>query len=82
MPHKIRAAVVALILFAGPNTMSFAEDTKGDGGASNSSAGQGIGNTSSTHNPRPSSSSPTGVENRNQGETGTTTSTHNPPKER
>jgi hypothetical protein len=34
MPHKIRAAVVALILFAGPSTMSFAEDTKGDGGAS------------------------------------------------
>ena len=77
MPHKIPAAVVALILFAGPSTMSFAEDTKGDGGALNSSAGQGIGNTSSTHNPRP-----TGMENRSQGETGTTTSTHNPPKER
>ena len=38
-----------------------------------------IGTTSSTHNPRPSSTGPTGL-NRRDGETGTTTSTHNPPK--
>ena len=39
-----------------------------------------IGNTSSTHNPRPSTST-TGL-NRKDGETGTDTSTHNPPPER
>jgi hypothetical protein len=38
-----------------------------------------IGTTSSTHNPNPSSTGPTGL-NRRDGETGTTTSTHNPPK--
>jgi hypothetical protein len=38
-----------------------------------------IGTTSSTHNPHPSSTRPTGL-NRRDGETGTNTSTHNPPK--
>jgi hypothetical protein len=82
MHHQIRAAMVALIVIAASSTTSYAEDSKGDKGAPNSSAGESVGNTSSTHNPRPSSSSPTGMENRNQGETGMTTSTHNPPKER
>ena len=40
-----------------------------------------IGNTSSTHNPRPSSTSTTGL-NRKDGETGADTSTHNPPPDR
>jgi len=40
-----------------------------------------IGNTSSTHNPRPSSTSTTGL-NRKDGETATDTSTHNPPPDR
>ena len=40
------------------------------------------GNTSSTHNPQPSSTTPTTELNRKDGETGTVTSTHNPPKER
>jgi hypothetical protein len=50
-------------------------------GQAQDSSGQTIGSTSSTHNPRPSSSSPTGL-NRKDGETGTDTSTHNPPPER
>ena len=41
---------------------------------------QPIGSTSSTHNPRPSTST-TGL-NRKDGETGTDSSTHNPPPER
>jgi hypothetical protein len=50
-------------------------------GQAQDSSGQPIGNTSSTHNPRPSSTSTTGM-NRKDGETGTDTSTHNPPPER
>jgi hypothetical protein len=79
MHRKIAAAVLAIALFTGTTTVSFAEDA---GGASSPSSGRDIGNTSSTHNPRPSSSSPTGMENRKQGETGTDVSTHNPPRER
>jgi hypothetical protein len=84
MHRKIGAAVVAIVLFTGTTPVSFAENT---GGASSPSSGQDssgkdIGNTSSTHNPRSSSPSPTGMENRKQGETGSATSTHNPPRER
>ena len=50
-------------------------------GQAQDSSGQPIGSTSSTHNPRPSSTSTTGL-NRKDGETGTDTSTHNPPPER
>jgi hypothetical protein len=59
------------------------EPNKGQGssGQAQDSSGQPIGNTSSTHNPRPSSTSTTGL-NRKDGETGTDTSTHNPPPER
>ena len=98
MHRKIAVAAVAIALFAGTTTLSFAENA---GGASSPSSGQGtsgqaigpgpasgqdssgqtIGSTSSTHNPVPSSSSPTGL-NRKDGETGTVTSTHNPPSER
>ena len=87
MHLKIGAAVVAIALFTGTTTVSFAENA---GGASSPSSGQSssgrqdssapIGTTSSTHNPRPSSTGPTGL-NRKNGETGTDTSTHNPPKE-
>jgi hypothetical protein len=84
MHRNIGAAVVAIALFIGPTTVSFAENTGGGPSPSSGqdSSGQEIGNTSSTHNPRPSSPSPTGMENRKQGETGTDTSTHNPPRER
>jgi len=98
MHRKIAVAAVAIALFAGTTTLSFAQNA---GGASSPSAGQGssgravgpspssgqdssgqtIGSTSSTHNPGPSSSSPTGL-NRKDGEMGTVTSTHNPPSER
>ena len=92
MHRKISTAVVAIALFAGTTTLSFGENA---GGASNpssqsssgqaigpqDSSGQTIGSASSTHNPAPSSSSPTGL-NRKDGETGTVTSTHNPPSER
>ena len=94
MHRKIAAAVVAIALFTGTTTVSFAENAGGastpssgqaigPGGASSPSSGQEqtIGSTSSTHNPAPSSSSPTGL-NRKDGETGTDTSTHNPPSER
>jgi len=79
MHRKIAAAVAAIALFTGTTTVSFAENTGGTSGKD--SGGQEIGSTSSTHNPRPSSPSTTGM-NRKQGETGTDTSTHNPPKER
>ena len=98
MHRKIAVAAVALALFAGTTTLSFAQNA---GGASSPSSGQGssgqavgpspssgqdssgqtIGSTSSIHNPGPSSSSPTGL-NRKDDETGTVTSTHNPPSER
>ena len=92
MHCKIATAVVAIALFAGTTTLSFGENA---GGASNPSSAQGssgqaigpqdssgqtIGSASSTHNPAPSSSSPTGL-NRKDGETGTVTSTHNPPSD-
>jgi hypothetical protein len=79
MRRKIGVAAVAVVLFTAPSTISFAQSSTS--GPANPKA-EGIGTTSSTHNPRPSPTSPTGMENRNQGETGTDTSTHNPPKER
>jgi hypothetical protein len=87
MHRKIAVAAVAIALFAGTTTLSFAENAGGASGSSGQavgpspSSGQTIGSTSSTHNPGPSSSSPTGL-NRKDGETGTVTSTHNPPSER
>ena len=54
-----------------------APSTKGVGG---DPTAEGIGNTSSTHNPNPNpASKQTGMENRGSAETmGTDTSTHNP----
>ena len=79
MHRKIAAAVAALVLFAGPSTVSFAQNPSGTPTGTNPTA-EGIGNTSSTHNPRPQSSGPTGMENRKAtgGDMGTDTSTHNP----
>ena len=62
MHRKIAAAVAALVLFAGPNTVSFAPIPATPTGTNPTA--EGIGNTSSTHNPRPQSSGPTGMENR------------------
>ena len=69
MHRKIGAAMVAIALFTG-TTASFAENTGGAPSPSSAqdSSGKDIGNTSSTHNPRPSSPSPTGMENRKQSE--------------
>ena len=85
MYRKLAATVAAIAFFTG-TTVSFAENA---GGASSPSSGQDSsgqvqeppGNTSSTHNPQPSSTAPTGL-NGKDGETGTVTSTHYPPKER
>jgi hypothetical protein len=52
MHRKIAAAVVALVLFAGPSTVSFAQNPGGTPMGTNPTT-EGIGNTSSTHNPRP-----------------------------
>ena len=54
MHRKIGTAIVALVLFAGPSTVSFAQSSSTSGGAN--PTGEGIGSTSSTHNPRPQSS--------------------------
>ena len=93
MHRKIAVAAVAIALFAGTTTLSFAENAGGGSNPSSEqgssgqaigpqdSSGQTIGSTSSIHNPGPSSSSPTGL-NRKDDETGTVTSTHNPPSER
>ena len=50
MHRKIAAAVAALVLFAGPSTVSFAQNPSGTPTGTNPTA-EGIGNTSSTHNP-------------------------------
>ena len=51
MHRKIGTAIVALVLFAGPSTVSFAQSSSISGGAN--PTGEGIGGTSSIHNPRP-----------------------------
>ena len=81
MHRKIAATVAALVLFAGPSTVSFAQNPSGTPTGTNPTA-EGIGNTSSTHNPRPQSSGPTGMEKRKatESEIGSGTSTHNPGK--
>ena len=76
-PGRYSARRLRLVVFAGaPLSWRLRAKSRPSCGDFNSSAGQRIGNTGSTHNPRPSSSSPTGIENRNQAETGTTASTH------
>ena len=77
MHRKIAAAVAALVLFAGPSSVSLAQKPSGPPPVTNPTT-EKIGNTSSTHNPRPQSSSPTGMENREAtgSEMGSDTSTH------
>ena len=48
MQHKIGTAVLAVVLFATPSAVSFAQS--GTSGGANPTA-EGIGSTSSTHNP-------------------------------
>ena len=81
MHSKIGTAIVALVLFAALSAVSFAQSSTT--GAANPKA-EGIGSTSSTHNPRPSSSGPTGMEKgkASGSEMGTDTSTHNPSEKR
>jgi hypothetical protein len=82
MHRNIRTAAVAFVLFIGGSGFCLAAETaapstKGVGG---DPTAEGIGNTSSTHNPNPNAASKeTGMENRGSAETmGTDTSTHNP----
>ena len=77
MHRKIGTPLVALVLFAAFSAISFAQTS--DSGGVDPTA-KGIGSTSSTHNPRPSSPGPTGMEKKKAtgSEMGTDTSTHNP----
>ena len=84
MRRKIGAAIAALLLLSGSSLMSFAQTggspSAGQKGVAGSPKAEGIGSTSSTHNPSGSSSSTTGMENRTGtgSDMGTNTSTHNP----
>ena len=77
MHRKIGTPVVTLVLFGALIAVSFAQ-TSNSGGVDPTA--EGIGSTSSTHNPRPSSPGPTGMEKGKAtgSEMGTDTSTHNP----
>ena len=98
MHRKIAVAAVAIALFAGTTTLSFAENA---GGASSPSSGQG--SSGQAVGPSPSSGQDSSGQtigstssthiagpssssptglNRKDGETGTATSTHNPTSER
>ena len=81
MHRKIGTAIVAFVLFPALSAVSFAQSSTS--GAANPKA-EGIGSTSSTHNPRPSSPGPTGMEKgkASGSEMGTDTSTHNPSEKR
>jgi hypothetical protein len=81
MHRKLGPALVAFVFFAGATTVSLAQSSTG--GAVNPKA-EGIGSTSSTHNPHPSSRGPTGMEKGTAtgNEMGTDTSTHNPAQKR
>jgi len=79
MRRKIVAAMMALTL-AGPSTISFAQNDSSTGPVNPNA--EGIGNTSSTHNPRQSAPDQTGMEKRKAtgSEMSTDSSTHNHPK--
>jgi hypothetical protein len=81
MHRKIGTATVAIVLFPALSTVSFAQSSTSKPADPKA---EGIGNTSSTHNPRPSSSGPTGMEKGKAtgSEMGTDTSTHNPSEKR
>jgi len=80
MRRKIAAAMMALT-FLCPSTISFAQSSNSTGPVNPTA--EGIGNTSSTHNPRQSAPDQTGMEKRKAtgNEMSTDTSTHNPAKE-
>ena len=81
MHRQIGTAAAALVLFTALSTATFAQSSTSKPADPKA---EGIGSTSSTHNPRPSSPGPTGMEKgkASGSEMGTDTSTHNPPKER
>jgi hypothetical protein len=80
MRRKIGIAAAAFVLCIGSSALSLAAETaapstKGGGG---DPTAEGIGSTSSTHNPTPNPASrQTGMENRGT-KMGTGSSTHNP----
>ena len=82
MHRKIGIAVAAFILFAGSSLVCLAQTggspSAGEKGVGGDPKVEGIGSTSSTHNPTGSPPSTTGMENRTDAEVGTDTSTHNP----
>jgi hypothetical protein len=82
MGRKTGIAAAAFVLCIGFSGLSLAAETAAPStnGVAGSPTAEGIGNTSSTHNPKPNpSASATGMENRGSAETmGTDTSTHNP----
>jgi hypothetical protein len=84
MRRKIGTAMAALLLLSGSSLISFAQSggspSAGEKGVAGSPKAEGIGSTSSTHNPSGSSSNTTGMENRTAtgSDMGTNTSTHNP----
>ena len=80
MRRKIVAAMMAIALL-GPSTASFAQSSSTTGPVNPNA--EGIGNTSSTHNPRQSAPDQSGMEKRKATgtEMGTDSSTHNPTKE-
>ena len=80
MRRKILAAMMALTLL-GPATISFAQSSSTTGPVNPNA--EGIGNTSSTHNPRQSAPDQSGMEKRKATgtEMSTDSSTHNPTKE-
>src|SRR5437763_16258647 len=82
MHRKIGIAAAAFVLCIGSSGLSLAAETVAPStqGVGGSPTAEGIGSTSSTHNPNPNpASKETGMENRGSAETmGTDTSTHNP----
>ena len=80
MRRKIVAAMMAIALL-GPSTASFAQSSSTTAPANPNA--EGIGNTSSTHNPHQSAPDQTGMEKRKAtgSEMSTDSSTHNPTKE-
>jgi len=84
MHRNIRTAAVAFVLLIGASGLALAAETAAPStqGVGGDPTAQGIGNTSSTHNPNPNPGSrQTGMENRGT-EMGTDSSTHNPTRKK
>ena len=80
MHRNIGTAAVAFVLLIGASGLALAAETAAPStqGVGGDPTAEGIGNTSSTHNPNPNPASrQTGMENRGT-EIGTDSSTHNP----